>query len=308
MHRPSISVVMPIYNRAEFVGEAIDSVLAQTYGNWELILADDGSTDGSIAIARDYAERFPGKIKCVAHENGANRGISATRNLGFRASVGEYIACLDSDDIWVPRKLEHQVAILAEHPGVGLVVGATNYWYPENSVHDKVILAGGPLDCLVQPPALFSEMYPLGTGVAPSMNTVLLRRDVVTRVGGWEESFRTTYEDQAMLCKIYLVETVYISSEVGDIYRQHPQSIMSTELFGTRYYRKRYLFLRWLERWFMAEYPNRPEELALIQQAVRDPRLRPYRGPVRYTIWRSLKKLRRIAGRIKRLDFRKARR
>ena len=295
---PLISVVMPIFNRDAFVVEAIDSVLAQTYENWELILVDDGSTDRSYEIAQEFAARLPEKIRCVTHEDRVNRGISATRNRGVEVARGEYIACLDSDDMWVPRKLESQIRILKNNPDVGMIIGATEYWHPAERHLDRVLLAGGPRDRLIQPPELFYEMYPLGDGVAPSMNTVLLRKDVLARIGGWEESFRTTYEDQAMLTKVYLSAPVYISSEVGDIYRQHPQSIMRTELIGIRYFRKRYLFLLWLEGWMRSQQPDRTAELKLVQKALKDRSLWAFRDPVRYNLWRGLLKVGRILGRV----------
>lgn len=296
--RPLISVVMPIFNREEFVAGAIDSILAQTYDHWEIILVDDGSTDRSYEIALSYAARMPEKIRSVTHENRVNRGISASRNRGNSFARGEYIACLDSDDTWVPTRLEEQIKILHQHPEVGLVVGATEYWHPDQRHLDRLILAGGPRDCLVQPPTLFYEMYPLGDGVAPSMNTVLIRKDVVERIGGWEESFRTTYEDQAMLTKVYLTASVYISSNVGDIYRQHAQSIMRTELVGIRYYRKRYLFLLWLKGWLKSKQPGRTAELAVVQRALKDRSLWAFRDPIRYNLWRALVKMGRILGRV----------
>ncbi len=295
--RPLISVVIPVFNRDKYLAESIASVFAQTYDNWELLLVDDGSTDKSYEMELDYAARHPERIRCITHENRENRGISASRNLGSREARGAYIASLDSDDMWVPTKLEHQVSILNKHPEVGLIVGATKYWHPGEARLDQVLLAGNTRDQLVQPPQLFHEMYPMGTGTAPSMNTVLLRKDLVERIGGWEESFRTTYEDQAMLCKVYLLASVYISSELGDIYRQHDESIMKTELVGIRYFRKRYIFLRWLEQWVRTNLPERTAELKLVQQAVQDPELWPFRDPVRYNVLRTLRKIGKITGR-----------
>ncbi len=297
---PLVSVVMPVFNRAEYVVEAIESVLAQTYTHWELILVDDGSTDDSYTIEQGYAAKLPEGIRCITHEGRANRGISASRNLGSSAARGEYVACLDSDDLWVPDKLERQIAIVKAHPTVGMVVGSTKYWFPGESRLDRVLLAGGPRDSLIEPPQLFYDMYPMGEGVAPSMNTVLLRKDVVERIGGWEESFRTTYEDQAMLAKVYLSEQVYIASDVGDHYRQHPTSIMRTELVGVRYFRKRYLFLRWLESWMRTERPDRIPELKLVRNALSDRSLWAFRDPVRYNGWRVLIKVGKILSKVTR--------
>ena len=297
-YRPLISVVIPVFNREKYLDESVASVFAQTYDHWELILVDDGSSDGSYEMELAYAAKHPGRIRCVTHANRENRGISASRNLGSREAKGEYIACLDSDDFWVPAKLEHQVSVLNKHPEVGLVVGATKYWHPGEPRLDQVLLAGGPRDEVIQPPRLFYEMYPMGEGIAPSMNTVLLRKDVFEKIGGWEESFRTSYEDQAMFCKVYLTEPVYISSELGDIYRQHAESIMKTELVGIRYFRKRYIFLCWLEQWIKKEHPDRIAEIKLVQEKVQDPELWPFRDPIRYNVLRSAKKIAKIAGKV----------
>lgn len=303
--QPLVSVVMPVFNRVSFLDEAIESVLAQTYTHWELILVDDGSSDGSFEKETAWAARFPDKIRCIAHHNRVNLGISATRNRGTQTARGSYIACLDSDDLWVPQKLEKQIEIVNRHPEVGLIVGSTLYWYPDKPHMDRLLLAGGPNDTLIQPPRLFYEMYPMGTGTAPSMNTVLLRKDVIDRIGGWEEDFRTTYEDQAMLIKVYLSAPVYIASDQGDIYRQHPASIMSTELAGVRYFRKRYQFLKWLETWMKEEQPDRIAELELVQSRLNDRKLWAFRDPIRYNLWRVLLKTRKTLGKAKRWVLRR---
>ncbi len=104
-----VSIIIPTYNRANLLREAIDSVLAQTYQDFELLIVDDGSTDNT----RDLATEYGNRVTYVFQEN---RGVSGTRNLGIRLSTGEYIAFLDSDDLWLPDKLERQVAIMDQNP------------------------------------------------------------------------------------------------------------------------------------------------------------------------------------------------
>src|SRR5438093_8888063 len=106
---PLVSSIIIFFNAEKYFAEAIDSALAQTYPNWELILCDDGSTDGSTQIARKYAERYPDRVRYCEHEGHVNRGMSATRNLGLRHARGELIAWLDADDVWLPHKLARQV-------------------------------------------------------------------------------------------------------------------------------------------------------------------------------------------------------
>ena len=113
---PKVSVIIPTYNRELLIARAIDSVLAQTYRDFEIIVVDDGSRDNT----RNLLAAYTGKIKYVYQDN---QGISAARNLGIRETSGKYIAFLDSDDYWTPEKLELQVDILDKHDHVGIVYG-----------------------------------------------------------------------------------------------------------------------------------------------------------------------------------------
>src|SRR5918994_2063107 len=99
-----VSCIVIFLDEERFIEEAIKSVFAQTYENWELLLVDDGSTDGSTQIALRYAERHPGKVRYLEHPGHQNRGMSASRNLGISQAKGEYVALLDADDVWLPHK------------------------------------------------------------------------------------------------------------------------------------------------------------------------------------------------------------
>jgi glycosyltransferase involved in cell wall biosynthesis len=114
MPAPKVSVIVPIYNQASFIRETVDSVLAQDHPNVELVLSDDGSTDGTSEILRDYAEREPDRIKLVASER--NTGIAGAFNRALDAHSGDFIAWLGGDDVMLPGKLTRQVATLAAHP------------------------------------------------------------------------------------------------------------------------------------------------------------------------------------------------
>ena len=100
--KPLVSGIIIFLNAEKFIEEAIDSVFAQTYDNWELLLVDDGSTDRSTKIAQQYAQHYLAKVRYLEHENHQNLGMSATRNLGIRNVKGKYIAFLDADDVWLP--------------------------------------------------------------------------------------------------------------------------------------------------------------------------------------------------------------
>ena len=243
---PTVSVVLIFFNDERFLPEAVSSVLEQTYTDWELILADDGSTDGSSAFARRCADEQPDRVAYVDHEGHANRGPSAARNLGVRVSRGQYVAVLDSDDVWEPNKLAEQVAILDAHPDVGLVVGTSMYWWSwageETVQRDRIMAIGAAHNQVHPPPELALQLYPLGRGVSPCPSSWLLRRELIDRVGGWEEHIAPVYEDQGFLGKAYLVAPVWVSSRCWDRYRRHPGQLVSvTDSDGYRAARRTYL-------------------------------------------------------------------
>lgn len=113
INKPLVSVIMPMHNSEEFLAEAIDSVLAQTYQNWELLIIDDNSTDGSCQLAEDYAKKDP-RISVLKNEE--HTGLPGTpRNLGISKANGQYIAFLDSDDKWLPEKLVQQLPFFRDN-------------------------------------------------------------------------------------------------------------------------------------------------------------------------------------------------
>src|SRR5215203_4763031 len=117
---PTVSVIMPAYNVERYLSEAIDSVLAQTYSDFELVIVDDGSTDGSRAVAEGYRAAHPDRIVVVSQEN---RGLAGARNTALRVASGRVFALLDSDDGWAPTFLEAQMRWLDAHPDVAIVSG-----------------------------------------------------------------------------------------------------------------------------------------------------------------------------------------
>ena len=110
MNEPSVSIITPCYNGERYVKETIESVLAQTYTDWEMLVIDDGSQDQSAAIIQSYADKDP-RIQLISQENA---GSSAARNNGIRRARGRYIALLDADDLWDPEFLSKQIAYLTE--------------------------------------------------------------------------------------------------------------------------------------------------------------------------------------------------
>jgi glycosyltransferase involved in cell wall biosynthesis len=128
--QPLVSVIIPTYNREQYLRKALDSVLAQTYQRFEIIVVDDGSTDNTRTMLSAYKE----SVRYVYQEN---QGISKARNTGIRNSHGDCIAFLDSDDYWLPEKTELQVALLQKHPEYGMVASRCSSVRLDGSFREK---------------------------------------------------------------------------------------------------------------------------------------------------------------------------
>jgi len=183
MTEPTVSVVIPTYNYARYVGDAIDSALAQTVPPLEVVVVDDGSTDDTLAVLAAYGHRI--RVVCQA-----NQGLSAARNTGIRAACGEWVAFLDSDDAFHPRKLELQLAVLAERPELQLL--ATDAFSDE------------PLRWPVVPEAPRVEPVTVAaiamrTLFAPS--SVLARKSCFDTVGDFDPALRSV-EDRDMWVRV----------------------------------------------------------------------------------------------------------
>lgn len=230
-HRDNVKVscIIIFLNGERFMREAIDSVFAQTFTNWELILVDDGSNDGSSDLAGALAAAHPERVRLLEHEGRQRRGVGASRNLGVEAARGEYVAFLDADDVWVSTQLEEQLAVLELHPEAAAVFGRTRYWYswtgqPDDARRDYVASLRTRSDRVMTPPALFPHLLWPGDSAFFCICSVLLRREVIERVGRFEPEFVDLYEDMAFHAKVFLVSPVYVSSAIWGWYRQHPDS------------------------------------------------------------------------------------
>ena len=273
---PLVSVVLIFFNADKFLDEAVESVFAQSYQDWELLLVDDGSTDTSSQIARRYAERNGERVRYFEHPGHLNRGMSASRNLGIRHVRGEYIALLDADDIWLPKKLEHQVSILKTYPDAGMVLGPIQWWYswtekPEDRSRDFIapFPAEVPSDSLIQPPKMLIALLKKATVSATSS---LLRRDLVDSVGGYEENFRGLFEDQAFAAKVYLSAPVFVSGDCYYKWRKHPDSCCAVAVASAQYERGRLEFLGWLDCYLSEQKINRAELADVLANELRKAR------------------------------------
>jgi glycosyltransferase involved in cell wall biosynthesis len=257
---PLVSVVAIFLDAERFLEEAVQSVIGQTYPHWELLLVDDGSSDGSTAAARRLAEQHPDQVRYLEHPGHCNLGMSASRNLGLQHARGEYLALLDADDVWLPEKLERQVAILEAHPEVGLLFGAPLYWFgwtgkPEDRDRDYVIDLHLEVERVYAAPDLLLPFL-RRTVPTPCPSDVLVRRARAVEVGGFEAHFTgvtMVYEDQAFFSKLVLHAPTFASGQTWDRYRQHPDSCYAvSKATGRREIARRY-FLKWFQRYLRAQ-------------------------------------------------------
>lgn len=284
--KPLVSAITIFLNGEKFIEEAIESVFAQTYDNWELLLVDDGSTDNSTAIAQRYAQQYPDKVRYLEHEGHQNRGMSATRNLGIRNAKGEYIALLDADDVWLPQKLEQQVAILESHPEAGIVSSSTQYWYSwtgeaKDTQRDYVRELKIPPNRLFEPPNLLTLLLER-KALTPATCSVLMRREIFDAIGGFEELFRGMFEDQAFFTKVYLKVPVFVEANYWDRYRQHPDSTCSIAQKEGKFSRfkpnsTQLNFLNWLAEYLTQQEINDTSVWQALQKG-----LWPYEHPILY--------------------------
>ena len=246
-----VSVIVIFLNASDFLQAAIESVLAQTYEHWELLLVDDGSNDGSTEIAMSFASENSERIKYFDHDGHQNLGMSAARNLGIREAKGDYIAFLDADDYWLPNKLAVQTTILDSHPEAGMLFGSTKYWFswtgrPEDSHRDYVPSLRFRTQTLVYPPLLLL-LFIQGKAEVPCTCSILVRRAVAKKIGGFEDSFRGMYEDQVFYAKVCSYTPVLATNDCLAWYRQHSKSNYSTAIQSGQTHVLRYSFLKWLE-------------------------------------------------------------
>jgi len=173
MKQPLVSIVMPVYSRENLVPRAVESVLAQTYSNWEFLVVDDGSNDGTRRVLEGYGERL--KITTQA-----NAGAYAARNLALEQAQGELIAFIDSDDAWYPQRLECQIPLL-EKPACGLVYG--NAALVEYRSGTACALPQTFFDLF--PPYRGRSLKTLRQANCIPQSSVLVRRECFEKLGGF---------------------------------------------------------------------------------------------------------------------------
>lgn len=208
---PLISVLMPVFNLREYLPEAVASIQAQTLKDWEFIIVDDGSTDGSSEWLDKAAASDP-RLR-VVHQ--ANAGISKALNAGLRLCRGTYVARMDGDDICLPERFARQVAALEADPGLAIVGAGAELMSADGLVYGKV-------KHFTDHDRIRASLL-MGNGGALTHPVVMMRREALDAIGGYDEEL-VTFLDLDLFLRISEQGRAANLPEVLIRYRQHPKS------------------------------------------------------------------------------------
>ncbi|WP_157174517.1 glycosyltransferase [Thiocystis violascens] len=216
-NRPLVSAIIPVHNAARFIRDCLDSVFAQS-GPFALdvIVVDDGSTDDSLAELRGYAG-----VRCIEQPN---RGPAAARNAALRLAQGDYLAFLDSDDLWPDGKLARQIALLEAHPEIGLAFGDCRQ-FDAQGPYVKTLFESAGYDSAYwgDPVEVVAPYAKLISGNFITTGSVVMRRACVERVGEFDETLRLVEDLEywfrvALACPMAHLDAVYL------LRRRHPEN------------------------------------------------------------------------------------
>ena len=207
-----VSAVIPVRDRADYLPEAVGSLIATGYPSLEIVIVDDGSRDDTLVRARGLADRYPHHIRVLRHADGGNHGPGASRNLGVRESRGRYVCFLDSDDVVLPNRFAVAVPMLDADPAVdGVAEGFL--------VQDRE--GGSPREAAGE--SILSKVAPV-PGVRWNVNTILLRRESFLEAGGFSEELRTC-EDLVLWAKLLLSSRIVGGgNDPVALYRRHEEN------------------------------------------------------------------------------------
>ena len=220
-----VSVIIPVYNAEKYIGQTLESVLRQTFQDYEIIIINDGSTDDSYSIAKTYQQRNENIIKIFGHKGESNRGVAVSRNLGIKKSHGRFIAFLDADDQWFPHKLRRQVDVMKSDPSLGMCYTKADIirdiFNPKS--FPGLNSLGDPL-----PEKKIEVVKSLMTGkIKLAFSSVMVRASVVKKIRGFSEKLAFQSEDREMLVRLCAEYNGAFIQEVLCQYRFHEENYTS---------------------------------------------------------------------------------
>ena len=219
MDNPLVSVIIPTHNRAKLVGEAIHSVLKQTYRNFEVIVVDDGSSDNTREIIQDFAKKDL-RIKYIWQEHSGTPAV--TRNTGIKASIGELIAFLDSDDVWFPKKLEKQTKAFQRNPEMLVIASNSVYFSKEKKIIPTILF----LNEVKLSFRNILRMNPL------SISDVLIKREIFDNIGYFNEKLVKMVDYEFWLRLLYQKDlSILIIKDILSKIRQHNVQLTTNRTF-----------------------------------------------------------------------------
>ncbi len=225
---PRVSVLMPVFNGGPYLSIAIESVLAQTFGDYEFVIVDDGSTDESPDVIADFAAR-DSRVRALRKDNS---GISDTLDLGIAEARGDWIARLDADDVMLPRRLERQIAFVSADSEI---VAAGSYY--------DIIDATGARCATLRPlPRDRDELQRFLDGREPltfTHPTMIYRRTIAMALGGYRRNYEPCEDTELFARMLAMSGVILIQPEVLTLYRVHAGAISQrqvTEMFMKRHF------------------------------------------------------------------------
>jgi glycosyltransferase involved in cell wall biosynthesis len=261
--QPLVSVISPAYNHEKFIADCIESVLAQTYLNWEMIIIDDGSTDSTYSIACSYAAKDP-RIRTFTQTNIGIFRLGESYNFALKQCSGKYVAILECDDVWVPEKLQTQINDFEHKPECILSWGKAylssidlshNYYLAPNNDKDFNLFCNKPV-------GVFLKKFIYST-LIPAL-TIVIRRDALLKIGGFVQGFNLPLVDIPTTLELLMRgEFTFIDIPLGR-WRIYPNQVTKTYTgqMTTSYYA--------LIQSFMERFPEAFKEHGLTRKEIDD--------------------------------------
>lgn len=224
---PEVSILTPLYNGIKTLNETYESILSQDFDNWEWILYDDGSSDGTQELASTIAAKHKDKIFYFEHEGNKNYGTSATRNKAAEKSKSEIISFIDQDDVWYSNRLSRQLEILKNYKDCAMIWGPSLYWYQNREFKQPVGYKGKGLKSGMTDPPGYVKIFLSNFWGTPLPSATLVRKKFFIDINGYEETIRGS-EDIVLWLKIAEKYRIYYDDEILVKYRKHSDSTLRT--------------------------------------------------------------------------------